>query len=148
MAWYILLVHQGFEQLIKEQLSSKQKELSFSEISISNELSGYVFIRSIEIDQQSAKSFLATEGTLKFLGPNKHPQKFTTAQIKKLNVADVELKAQRQTEFKIGDHVIIKHGDLADIDGVIIELRKRIVKIRPSYFSKIVKARVQDIGFL
>lgn len=148
MAWYILLVQQGFEQFVKEQLNSRQKELFFNEIQTSEDYSGYVFVRSNELSQQQVKSFLVVEGALKFLGSKKNPQKFTTLQIKKLNVSNTELKPKNTPIFKIGDHVIIKHGDLADIDGEIVELKKRIVKIRPTFFSKIVKARVQDIGFL
>lgn len=146
MSWYILLVRQGFEQYIKEQLISKQKNLAFQEIFISEELSGYVFIRSTTILPQQANHFLVFEGTLKFLGTKKEgPQKFTTAQIRKLSVSNVELKQTKSSLFKTGDHVIIKQGDLSDIDGVIVEIRKRIVKIKPLYFDKVVKSRVQDI---
>lgn len=146
MSWYILLVRQGFEQYIKEQLISKQKNLAFQEVFTSEELSGYIFIRSTTISLQQVSHFLVFEGTLKFLGTKKEgPQKFTTAEIKKLSVTDVELKQTKPSLFKTGDHVIIKQGDLSNIDGIIVEIRKRVVKIKPSYFDKIVKSRVQDI---
>jgi transcription antitermination factor NusG len=148
MAWYILLVNPGFEHTIKEQLLQKQKELSFQEVLISDEHLGYVFVRSIEINQQDIKGFLAIESTLRFLGTKKCPEKFTTAQIKKLSVANVELKPTKQIQFKVGDHVVVKNGDLADIDGEIVELKKRVVKIKPVYFQKIIKVKIQDIGFL
>ena len=149
MSWYILLVRQGFEQLIRDQLISKQKELACQEVHTSNELTGYIFIRSIEITLKHANSFLAFDGTIRFLGTKKEgPQRFTSSQIKKLNVADVDLKPIRQSSFKLGDHVMITRGDLSDIDGDIVEIRKRIVKIKPSYFQKIVKSRVQDIEHL
>jgi len=146
LSWYILLVRQGFEQYIREQLVSKQKSLAFQEVFTSEELSGYIFIRSTTILPQQVSNFLVFEGVLKFLGTKKEgPQKFTTAQIKKLSVTDVELKQTKPSLFKTGDHVIIKQGDLSNIDGIIVEIRKRVVKIKPSYFDKIVKSRVQDI---
>jgi len=141
--WYILLVKQGFEQTIRDQLIDKQKELGFNEVTISEDLSGYVFIRSIEIKQVG--NYLVFDGTLRFLGSKKEgPKKFSTSQINKLNV---EPKKQ-YVEYKKGDHVIIKHGDLSDIDGIIVEIRKRVVKIRPAVLDKIVKVRVRDIEFI
>lgn len=139
-------MRQGFEQYIREQLISKQKNLAFQEVFTSEELSGYIFIRSTTILPQQVSHFLVFEGVLKFLGTKKEgPQKFTTAQIKKLSVSDVELKQTKPSLFKTGDHVIIKQGDLSNIDGIIVEIRKRVVKIKPSYFDKIVKSKIQDI---
>lgn len=148
-SWYILLVRQGFEQTVRDQLITNQKHLDFCEVFISQELSGYVFIRSNEILQSHVNSFLVFNGVLKFLGTKKEgPQKFSTAQIKQLNTTDVPLKKKKNEDFKKGDHVVIKHGDLSNIDGVIVDIKKRVVKIQPVYFEKIVKARIQDIDFI
>lgn len=146
MAWYILIVRPGFEQTINEQLILKQEELCIQESYVSSDLSGYIFIRSIEISSRHANNFLVFDGVIKFLGTkNSGPQKFTTSQINKLKIDNIIIKPSKSTNFKVGDFVIIKHGDLSDIDGEIIEIRKRIVRIKPSVFSKIVKTRIQDI---
>lgn len=146
MSWYILLVRQGFEQYVKNQLISKQKELGFKEVFSSVGSTGYVFFRSTLVSSQQINLFLVFDGVLKFLGSKKDgPQKFTTSQIKKLNVVDVELKLTKTVKFKIGDHVIIKRGDLSDIDGIIIEIRKPIVRLKSSYFQRIVKSNIKDI---
>lgn len=151
MRWYILLVRQGFEHYICDKLLSKKEDLDFQEAYTTEDLSGYVFIRSTMISLQQSSHFLAFDGTIKFLGTNKNSiRNFTSSQIKKMNVSDVELKSVKTTKYKVGDHVIIKNGDLSDISGEIvkIEIRKGIVKIKPEYFQKIVKSRIQDIEHL
>lgn len=143
--WFILLVRQGFEVVVKEQLSTKTKELHIEEVLISNELPGYVFIRSIEIPHNLIYEFTNLDGVFKFLGVKKNqPQKFCNSEINKLRIPQKKQKCV----FQIGDHVIIKQGDLADIQGDIIELGKRVVKIKSTMFKKIVRSKIQDIDFL
>lgn len=144
--WYILLVRQGFESLVKEQLLSKQKYLKFKEV-MTNDLPGYIFVRTKEIKDR-VNDYLVFDGVLKFLGISKEgPQEFTTEQIRNLNVSNIELKRE-QRSFSKGDHVIIKKGDLADIDGTVVEVRKRVLRIQPAIFHKIIKVRVQDVDYI
>lgn len=138
--WYILLVKQGFELQIKDQLVKKIKEFCIEEVLTSEEFTGYVFIRSIN---PPSNYHLELEGTLKFLGTKKCPQRFCNSEINRLS-----LIPNKKVEFHIGDHVIVKKGDLENIEGQIVKLGKRIVKIKPMFFQKIVKTRVQDIDFL
>jgi transcription antitermination factor NusG len=140
------LVRQGFESLVKEQLLSKQKYLKFKEV-MTNDLPGYVFVRTKEIKDQ-VNDYLVFDGVLKFLGISREgPQEFTTEQIRNLNVSNIELKREHRS-FKKGDHVIIKKGDLADIDGTVVEVRKRVLRIQPAIFHKIIKVRVQDVDYI
>jgi transcription antitermination factor NusG len=145
--WYILLVRQGFEETIKQSIDEMMQELAIEEILISEDLSGYVFVRSTEISHSSINCLLSLRGVLKFLGMKhvdgrKTPKKFSNFEIKKLKIQ--QPKCSKEI-FKVGDCVIIKHGDLCDIEGSIVEIKKRIVKIKPSIFHKIVKVRIQDI---
>lgn len=145
LGWYILLVRQGFEQLVREQLLLNKDLLDFKDVVIQSDLSCYVFIRTTEIKNQA--NYLV-DGTLKFLGSKKEgPKKFTTEQIRKLDISGVVLKKERPN-FKKGDHVIIKKGDLSDIDGVVIEVGKRILKIKPTYLQKIIKIKIQDVDYI
>ena len=151
--WIILLVKQGFEQYVYSQIVSKQKELSIDDVFISNDLTGYIFVRSIEMSSQNIGHLLSFEGSLKFLGEkNGSIKKFTNGQINNLNMHITSLNTcpsqKVLTSFKLGDKVVIKHGDSSDIEGIIVEIRKRVVKIKPSIFPKIVKARVKDISFV
>jgi transcription antitermination factor NusG len=149
MSWYILIVRQGFEVFVRNQLISRQKELPLEEVVISQDLSGYVLIRSTEITSQNAGSFLIYDGVLKFLGTKSQPQKFTNRQIKKISFSvSEEVVSPVKSKFKLGDCVIVKQGDLADISGEIVELGRRIVKIKPAILRKIVKVRIRDIDFL
>jgi len=153
--WYILLVHQGFEETIKEQLLQNQKKLEFKEVYTTEELPGYVFIRSKEIVKRNVSNYLIFDGVLKFLGVQKQGlQKFTTSQIKNLNISEIELK-KISPLFKKGDHVVIKKGDLADIDGTIVEISKgkKILKLKPVFFQNflkniIIRVKVQDVDFV
>lgn len=152
-SWAILLVKQGFEQYVYNQIVSKQTELFVDDVFVSNDLTGYIFIRSIEMSSQSICQLLTLEGSLKFLGEkNGSIKKFTNGQINNLNMQITSLSTHQSnktlTSFKLGDKVVIKHGDLSDIEGVIVEISKRVVKIKPSIFPKIIKARVKDISFI
>ena len=145
--WYILLVKQGYEQFILNQLKEKEDDLMVDELKINKKLSGYIFIRSIEISKQQAVEFLSFEGVIKFLGMKKNgPKKFSNSQIKTLNK---EEKQESEIKFfKIGDYVIIKQGDLSGIEGYILEIKKRIVKIKSIFFQKVIKIKLRDIELL
>jgi transcription antitermination factor NusG len=150
LGWYILLAKQGFENSIKEDIHICKEEFSIEDILVSEELSGYVFIRSIEISNDCLHFLLSINGVVKFLG-KKHEngktllQKFSNSEIDKLRL---QPKKNMREVFQIGDQIIIKRGDLADIEGRIIEIKKRIVKIQPTIFHKVVRARIQDIEFI
>lgn len=140
-SWYILLVRQGFENTIKQQLVERKKDLQIEEITISEELSCYIFIRTCEVPNSSF--YLDIDGTLKFLGTKNVPQKFSNADISKLSD-----EPEKKFVFQVGNQVIVKKGDLCDIQGEIISLGKRIVRIKPAIFHKIIKVNVQDIELL
>jgi transcription antitermination factor NusG len=147
--WYILLVRQGFENSIKEQLEHFSKELKIDEILVSDELTGYIFIRTIEISSERIAKIQNLDGFLRFLGTKKVegfyiPQLFGSRAINKLN----KQPKPQEKKFKLGDLVVIKQGDLSDIQGEIVEIKKRIVKIKPEFFHKIVRVKIQDIEFL
>jgi transcription antitermination factor NusG len=148
--WYILLVRQGFELNIQQQFNSMMKELCIDEVLISPNLSGYVFVRSIEIPHHLLSTFLNFDGVLRFLGLKKIegkniPKRFSNSEISKLSL---QPKKQVNVKFRIGDKVIIRHGDLVDIQGEIIELGKRTAKIKSTMFQKVVRTKVQDIELL
>lgn len=138
--WYVLLVKQGYELQIKDQLVKKLKELCIEEVLVSDEFSGYVFIRSIKAP---FNYHLELDGALKFLSSSHQPKKFCNKEIERLSLCP-----KKKIDFHIGDHVIVKKGDLADIQGQIVKIGKRIVKIKPEFFEKIVRTRVQDIEFI
>jgi len=138
--WYILLVKQGYELQIKDQLVKKLNEFCIEEVLVSDQLSGYVFIRSIKTPFNYHSEL---DGALKFLGSNRIPKKFCNKEIERLSLCP-----KKKTEFHVGDHVIVKKGDLSDIQGEIVKIGKRIVKIKPEFFEKIVRTRVQDIEFI
>lgn len=148
--WYILLVKQGFETSIKESLDKSLEDLQIEEVLVSEDLSGYVFIRSIEILHESLHNFLNLNGALRFLGSKRIEGKvtlkrFCNSEINRLSIRPIK---HVKGKYHIGDQVIIRHGDLADIEGKIVEIKKRIVKIKPIIFHKIVRARLQDIEFI
>ena len=147
--WYILLVRQGFEVSIKNRLLAKKEELNIDDVLVSDDLSSYIFINCVDINQNTYHSFLCFEGVIKFLGMKRVegknvPQQFSTKDINKLSE---QPKPEQKTTFQLGDQVKIKQGDLADIEGELVEIGKRIVKIKPVIFQKIVRARIQDIEF-
>jgi transcription antitermination factor NusG len=148
--WYILLTKQGFESSIKDSVCDCMKELCIEEVLISEEFSGYVFIRSIEISQQCVRFLLSVDGVLKFLGKKYVNGKILPQRFKNYEINKLKLQTKKRTNetFQIGDQVIIKQGDLADIEGQIIEIKKRIVKIKPTIFHKIVRAKIQDIELI
>jgi len=137
--WYILLVKPGYENNIRSLLLSKRITLSIRSVVVSN---GYIFIRSSKIN---ASNFLCYEGALKFLGVTKEgPRQYTDKEIQNINR---EPKKQVKC-FKIGDHVIVKKGDLSDIEGDIISISKKIVRIKSLLFEKLIRTNVCDIDFL
>jgi transcription antitermination factor NusG len=149
--WCILLVRTGFEQIIKDQFLSKKDEYQIEDIACSNEFPGYLFIKSEIVDS----SFLEIENTIKLLGRTRcvvngkkvvRAQRFSNSEINKLSLIRIETK--RHINIEIGDNVIVRKGDLADISGKVIEIKKRIVKIKPDLFHKIIKVRVQDVEII
>lgn len=147
--WCILLVRQGYENFVYKQINSNKKTLKFIEITLLNDAYGYVFIRTSENSLIWSKKFLQFEGVIKFIGSKKSgPQKFTQEDIKKLDTSEVELKPQKKSNFKKGDYVIIKQGDLSDIEGEIIEIANKNVKIKPLFFPRIVQTTISDIEMI
>lgn len=145
--WYILIVQQGYELTIKQKIEETSIEYPVEEVEVTVDMPGYVFIRSVYMCQQSVRKFLSLDGSIKFLGLKKNnvfiPKKFSNREISKLSVHQQTVTVKKV--FCVGDYIIIKRGDLADIQGQIIEIKKRIVKIKPTIFHKIVRTRIQDI---
>jgi transcription antitermination factor NusG len=146
-SWYILIVQQGYEPTIKQKIEETNIDYPIEEVAITIDMPGYVFIRSAEMCQQSVRKFLSLDGSIKFLGSKKNnifiPEKFNNRDINKLSIHPETIIIKKS--FCVGDFIIIKRGDLADIQGQIIEIKKRIVKIKPTIFHKIVRTRIQDI---
>jgi len=136
------LIKQGYEKYIKNKLSNF-KQLDIEEILLLEDFPGYIFIRSIKISECLQKEILLFEGTLKFLGKrNNEIKEFSGSEISCFFKKE---KAKEVPKFKIGDYVVIKNGDLSDIDGVIIEIKSSFVKIKPEFFHKTIKVKLQDI---
>jgi len=156
-AWYTLIITPGYEQYVKKQLNEK-KELKVSSIEISKSFVGYVFVK-IDLKLENLSKFFEIEGTLNFLGKKCAvvngkkvvvPEEISRRQITRImNTAEKTevIEEEKEECFRIGDCVCIKQGDFANIQGKIIELKKRTVRIRPDFFlnSKLIKVNIKDI---
>jgi transcription antitermination factor NusG len=149
--WYILLVRTGFEQQIKEQLVLRKLEFKIDEVALSCEFPGYIFIKS-KFKDNNTYNFLEIENTIKLLGKKTcivngkrmiQPEMFSSEQIEKLSL--VKDQQTKKIAITVGDNVIVKKGDLVDIQGRVVEIKKRIIKIQPDLFQKIIKVSIQDV---
>ena len=148
LTWYVLLVRQGYEQTVKNQINQKKTELNIKEVITSNELTGYILIHSYEITKSQSDCLLVFDGVLKFIGTKKYgPKKFSTVQIKKLSLENTDLNKEKSV-FKKGDFIIIEKGDFSDISGEIVDIRKKIVRIKPEFLDRIIQVNIKDIRYL
>ena len=159
LGWYVLVVRSGFEETILKELLSKKIDFGINEIMFSVSFSGYLFIQ-MEVEPSSFSGILETENVIKFLGEKKEyiegrkvslPKQITYKEALKLKeVKDENLNIDtKEVQFKIGDFVVVKQGDLTDVQGKIVDIKKRFVRIKPEMFTnKVVKVRLQDIGYI
>jgi transcription antitermination factor NusG len=158
-AWYILTVVPGYEDFVRKEIICN-KHLVSKNIVTSKFFSGYVFLK-IELNKCNLSDFFDIDGTVDFLGKKNIfvkgkkitiPEEISKRKISKmLGIVEdcYEQKIKPNCiKFEIGDEVIINSGDLSGIQGIIVDLKKRIVRIKPNIFLnnlKLIKVKTKDI---
>jgi len=172
--WYVMQVKAGKEPEIKKRLYGKEKEYHIKDLIIPEALEieeelineedkyryktflGYVFIK-LCLDYSKYTDILAIDDIYRFLGslykdrknliyiPSFVPEKQVKNVKKYLNYQTKMIKKHR---FKINDLVIIKDGDLAGLEGKIVEIKNDYAKINPIMFQKIVKVSLNNLSHM
>jgi len=169
--WYVMQVRAGRELEIKKKLVGEENDYKIKDLIIPEAIEvehdlvddddknrykmflGYIFIK-ICLDYSKYTDILSIEDIYRFLGslykkeknliyiPSFVPEREVKNVKKYLNY---QTKISKKNLFKIGDTVIIKDGDLANLEGVIIEIKNDNAKINPRLFQKPVRVSINKL---
>ena len=172
-SWYVMQVKAGKEPNIKKHLTEKNifgiKELIVPEpldIKIKTDddkelrdrykhFMGYVFVK-LSLDYLTYVQILEIDNIYRFLG-NLYRKKnkkimYTPMFIREKEIKRVKsylfdgAKKKEKEIFNIGDKVKIKDGDLANIEGKVVEVNDDQVKLVPQLFlQKIIKVSSKNL---
>lgn len=151
--WYVMAVRMGKEPYVKEKILNDNDEFEAKDFLVPeppavkstfmfldediNErykwLLGYLFIK-IKLNDERYYKILSVDNVYRFLffSGSSTPANVNEEQVEGLrNYLNGKSVSKKKVKFDLGQEVMIKKGDLADIHGKILQITKSHVTILP-----------------
>ena len=156
MEWYAISVLNGKEQEVGEELLArfKIKEMLIPVMEAVDEFddiykyfSGYIFVKLCLTP--NLYNHMADMNCVKFLGKTRTllPAAIPKTDINQVKrYIDKNKKNSKKIKIKIDDEVVIKSGDLASVQGKVIEISKRHAKVSPNYLLNTIKVPLNNLA--